>query len=202
LAFEWDEERRDPFGINTKPPELDPYQVRLIMNAVYHEPDAAQVERLLAESPSLVHARSERHSYTPLHLAVFKDHVEIAKLLLAHDADVDARCSHETCTNESKTPLHFAVQQPSADMVALLLEHGADPNATVVAHGEDTGVSALDLATGDSRQVVPYDDRQRAELDAISGLLKEAGATPGRTHRHGRQTPRPDTRVQSDAASP
>ncbi len=49
-------------------------------------------------------------------------HVEVAKLLLEHGADLNAK-------NEGGwTPLHLAALNGRVDIVASLLEHGADPN--------------------------------------------------------------------------
>jgi cytohesin len=49
-------------------------------------------------------------------------HVEVAKLLLEHGADLNAK-------NEGGwTPLHLAALNGRVDIVATLLEHGADPN--------------------------------------------------------------------------
>lgn len=64
--------------------------------------------------------------WTPLHLAVFFGHPELAKALLDRGADVNSRS-----TNPMKnTPLHAAAAGGRADIVELLLKHGADVNAT------------------------------------------------------------------------
>ena len=47
----------------------------------------------------------------------------MAKLLLAHGADVNAR------GNDCKTPLHYAAWHNALKMAKLLLNHGADVNA-------------------------------------------------------------------------
>ncbi|KAF8250934.1 ankyrin, partial [Wilcoxina mikolae CBS 423.85] len=59
--------------------------------------------------------------WTPLHLAALHDHVELARLLLLHGADVNICFS----TFES-TPLHRAF---SPAMASLLIEFGADVQA-------------------------------------------------------------------------
>ena len=56
---------------------------------------------------------------TPLHMAVIRRNVDLAKMLLKNGADANAR------NGDGRTPLHLAVDQ--AEMAALLLTHGADP---------------------------------------------------------------------------
>lgn len=60
---------------------------------------------------------------TPLHIAVANQNLELAKFLLDHGADVNARDA------ESHTPLHFAVNRRDLDMIRLLLDAKADPDA-------------------------------------------------------------------------
>ena len=59
-----------------------------------------------------------------LHIASAKGYIEIAELLIARGADVNAT------TNTNKTPLFFASREGHAHMVAFLLSHGADPLIT------------------------------------------------------------------------
>ena len=60
---------------------------------------------------------------TPLHSAAYFGHPEVAKLLLGHEAQVNAR-------NKAGTrPLHLAALQGHLQMAKLLLEKGADVNA-------------------------------------------------------------------------
>ena len=60
---------------------------------------------------------------TPLHVAARVDHVEMAKLLLAHGANVNEK------DTQGKTPLFAAARKGSREMVELLVAHGADINA-------------------------------------------------------------------------
>jgi ankyrin repeat protein len=59
-----------------------------------------------------------------LHIAATKGYIEIAELLIARGADVNAR------TNTNKTPLFFASREGHSRMVSLLLSRGADPLIT------------------------------------------------------------------------
>lgn len=71
----------------------------------------------------------------PLHSAVAGQHLAIARLLLEHGADANAR------QGEDFTPLHGAAQNGQVEMIRLLLAHGADPQATSA-----SGKAPLDLA--------------------------------------------------------
>jgi ankyrin repeat protein len=59
---------------------------------------------------------------TPLHFAVCRDGITLAKWLIERGADVNARACREM------TPMHWAVKLGQLDMVKLLLEAGAEPH--------------------------------------------------------------------------
>lgn len=69
---------------------------------------------------------------TPLHWAAYEGRRDVAELLLAHHAEVNAR------TKAGETPLHVALGNNHKDAAELLRQHG----------GEDTTVTT---PTGDSR---------------------------------------------------
>ncbi|WP_265021650.1 ankyrin repeat domain-containing protein [Wolbachia endosymbiont (group A) of Icerya purchasi] len=52
-------------------------------------------------------------------LAAMTGNVDIAKVLLKHNADVNAK------NNEEKTALHYAAKYNHQELVELLLAHGA-----------------------------------------------------------------------------
>lgn len=58
----------------------------------------------------------------PLNSAVAGQHLDIARLLLDHGADPNAR------QGEDFAPLHGAAQNGQVEMIQLLLAHGADPH--------------------------------------------------------------------------
>ena len=60
---------------------------------------------------------------TPLHLAVWSNHIEIAKLLLKAGADVEA------INKYGNTPLHSASYNNSIETAKLLIKAGADLDA-------------------------------------------------------------------------
>jgi len=61
--------------------------------------------------------------WTPLHEAAYWGRTEIAKLLLSHGADVNAK------DNFGWTPLHKAAEEGKTEITKVLLSHGADVNA-------------------------------------------------------------------------
>jgi len=95
--------------------------------------DVARVKELLADDPSLVHARDKDQS-TPLHLAAWKDQAEIVELLLDGGADIQA---HNENFHWGTTPLHAAAHGNNPKAVTALLRRGADVNA-LKANGKGT----------------------------------------------------------------
>lgn len=83
------------------------------------------VLELIENDPDLINYTDE-DGYTALHRACYEDNLEIAKVLISHGANVDAR------SGESWTPLHSASNWNAFRCVRLLLENGANVNATTV----------------------------------------------------------------------
>jgi len=86
--------------------------------------NAARVGELLAEDPSLLHARDADGS-TPLHYAAWKGHPEVARLLLERGADVSLPNNN---SHWGGTPLHAAAHANQKAVAELLIAHGADVN--------------------------------------------------------------------------
>ena len=78
------------------------------------------VESLVIKNPQDVRSHYSPGYDTPLHFASKKGHVEVARVLLEHGADVTAR----NCFNQ--TPLNLASARGQAAVVNLLIENGAD----------------------------------------------------------------------------
>jgi hypothetical protein len=85
--------------------------------------DVKTVETLLKAHPDLVSSKEEKFGQTPLHVAAFNNRIDVAKLLLANKADVNAQA------NNGATPLHLAAAKGNKDMVELLLASNANINA-------------------------------------------------------------------------
>ncbi|HZQ51466.1 MAG TPA: ankyrin repeat domain-containing protein [Bryobacteraceae bacterium] len=122
-------------GLN---PKLDVFQACV----------AGETQAVLSEidrDPTLLEKRSS-DGWTPLHLAAFFGHSELATALLDRGAQVDARS-----TNGMKnTPLHAAAAGGHADLVDLLAKRGADPNA----HQEGGWTALHSAAQAGNREMV------------------------------------------------
>lgn len=147
--------------------------------------DRAAVERHLAKDTRSVNAR-DKWGFTPLHGVAGEEHVDMARLLIARGADVNA-ANDEGITPlhlaaypemasvlvaagarigardlRGNTPLHTATEHPEMlDVMERLLDLGADPNAR-----NSAGRTPMDFALN------------AREQDKIA-LLQQHGATPG-----------------------
>jgi ankyrin repeat protein len=81
------------------------------------------VEFLAVEHSQDVDSRRFEDEWTPLHAASAFGHVEVARALIDHGADVTARAI------DGHTPLHEASGKGHIDVVRFLVEHGADVTA-------------------------------------------------------------------------
>ena len=78
---------------------------------------------LIVEHLQDVDARGFDKGETPLHVALRYRHMDIARLLITHRADTDAR------DDENDTPLHRASRKGDVEVVEFLLRHEADKDA-------------------------------------------------------------------------
>ena len=111
----------------------------------------------LDRDPALIAAHST-DGWTPLHLAAFFGHKELAIRLLERGAEVDARSANAM----KNTPLHAATAGRKTELVKLLLDEGADTNAR-----QEGGWTALHAAAqnGD-REIVEMLVAHGADLKA------------------------------------
>jgi len=98
--------------------------------------DLGRVKALVKDNPDLVFS-TDNDGWTALHYAAFNGKKDVAELLLADHADVNAK------DNKGLTPLHFAAGRDHRDVVELLLANNADVNAKA-----NNGATPLDLAGG------------------------------------------------------
>ncbi len=104
------------------------------------------VERL-SDEPALVNAYSH-DGWTALHLASFFGHGDVANLLLARGADVNAR-SKSTRFAKENTPLHAAAANRQVGVAEILIAHGADVNAK-----DGSGFTPLALAANSKNDLM------------------------------------------------
>ncbi|MDX2152821.1 MAG: ankyrin repeat domain-containing protein [Bryobacteraceae bacterium] len=133
--------------------------------------DLAQVRRRLGEAPA---ESFSPDGFTPLGLAAYFGHYEVAVLLLQHGA-------HPATPSNNKlavAPLHSAVENGDPRLVRLLLQHHApvDPveflGATplhAAAVGGKRGIAEILLAHGANRQAVTRDGKTPSQLAAQYG---------------------------------
>ena len=128
-----------------------------------------KVGLLLRDNPNLVYSRNS-FGWTALHSASISNCTDVAKLLLAYKADVDAR------ENENgMTPLHYAAYAGPGyadytDIAKLLLAHGADVNAE-----DDYGYTPLHHAAIHNHPAVA---KLLLTNNADINAKDKAGATP------------------------
>jgi serine/threonine-protein phosphatase 6 regulatory ankyrin repeat subunit B len=114
--------------------------------------NAASVEALLKKHPELVNNR-DADGWTPLQIAADCGKSEVAEILLAAHADVNA------ANPAGYTALHLAVSEGHKGIVALLLTNKVDVNAK-----ENSGMTPLYFATAHKQE-------------EIAELLRKHGAT-------------------------
>ncbi|KAF4690739.1 hypothetical protein FOZ60_016937 [Perkinsus olseni] len=113
-----------------------------------------EVHRLLVVDKSVKPDDYEAYDgSTPFLMACRNGHADIARLLLEHGANIDAR------TEDLSNCLILASAGRSPDTVKLLLEKGVDVN-----YANEDGVTALELAKEHDR-------------NEVANLLRGAGAT-------------------------
>jgi ankyrin repeat protein len=125
--------------------------------------DLERAMALVARDPKLVDAYSG-DGFSPLGLAVFFGHEEIARRLVAAGADVNRPSRNAIRV----APLHSAVESGSLALLDLLLEHGARPDAV-----EFLEATPLHSAAA------------RGNKEMVERLLR-AGADPHRKTRDGK----------------
>ncbi|HEY3380092.1 MAG TPA: ankyrin repeat domain-containing protein [Armatimonadota bacterium] len=114
---------------------------------------------------------------TPLGIAVVRGYVPLAKLLLAHGADVKG-----TLSDERLTLLHLAAFNGQKELVPLLVESGLDVNSASL-----TGFTPLHCAVATKQtEIMSWLLEHGAKVDAViklpavaDGPLKVAATIPG-----------------------
>ena len=123
--------------------------------------DLAKVKTLLQDNPDLVFSKDDMGA-TPLHYAAGHGHRDVAELLLASKAEVNAK------DNDGWTPLHYAAYQGHKDLAELLLANKAEVNA----HGNN-GSTPLHYAAANGYGDVAELLRQHGGQD-VSAVMPPA----------------------------
>ena len=134
--------------------------------------DVAKVKQLLAAKPELVNERGGSLETTPLHRAAVLGNKEIAAMLLALKADVNAldRCH--------LTPLHKAAYAGKKEIAELLLANGADVDGLWGRDGSRVSSTPLLYAVdSDDVEMVELLLAHKATVNAPSRSFKK-GWTP------------------------
>jgi ankyrin repeat protein len=146
----------------------------------------SEVLERIDHDAALLEAHS-RDGWTPLHLAAFFGHAELAKGLLNRGAKLDERSTNQM----QNTALHAAAAGGRIELIRLLLENGADANArqhggwTALHTAAQTGNrEMLELLLAHRAHVHARADNNQTPLDMaliygrqeIADLLERQGA--------------------------
>jgi hypothetical protein len=162
-AKKWLSERPDPGS--TMSPEITPDGRG---DGSLHEAalngKLEKAKALLKANPGLVFSQASYANQTPLHLASEYGHKDVAELLLANKADVEAKA------HGGWTPLLQAVFGGHKDLVELLVANKADVNVR-----EDAGRTPLQVAAeNDYTEIAAFLLARKADVNA----KERDGATP------------------------
>ncbi len=102
----------------SKPPESPQYAT---IDESIARGDLADVKLHVAAKPKSVNT-GKRPNMAPLHMAILRQHTDIALYLIENGADVNA------VDGGSRTPLHLCVDRDLPAVATALLEQGAKPN--------------------------------------------------------------------------
>jgi ankyrin repeat protein len=138
---------------------------------------------------------SDNTGGTPLHWAADRGTVDIARLLLAKGAKVDATMRSEKVVarpagriskgGPGQTPLHIAARRgDNASLLALLLAAGADPNKATTGPARDRDFQT-DLGTVPPGTTPLHFASLIGDPDAVRALL-DGGADPNRRDAEGK----------------
>ncbi|TRM57342.1 ankyrin repeat-containing domain protein [Schizophyllum amplum] len=103
----------------------------------------------------------------PIHLATMNGHLEVARLLIDHGADVDAS------DEDGRTPLHGAAGNCEEQTIRLLIDLCCDVNAQ-----SRNGETPLDAVGSDF-----FASDDLALRERIRQMLRQAGATESSARR-------------------
>ncbi|KAH0579595.1 hypothetical protein H2248_002446 [Termitomyces sp. 'cryptogamus'] len=140
------------------------------LHSAVWEKNSDTVRHLLEENAD-GNAAEDHHGKTPLHIAALHGHLDIAELLLNHNADVHARNS------QVQTPLYLVAWFGHLNLVQYLFKHNADIHARALCGYLDIVELLLnhnaDVNARDQWERTPlHVAAWRGRLDIVQFLLK------------------------------
>jgi ankyrin repeat protein len=146
---------------------------RQVLAGGIHDPirinDLKAVKTLVARDPGVIQSRGE-DGVTPLHEAVRYGDAEMVKFLIAHGADVKARCYN------AFTPLHLT---DDAGIARILIRNGADPKSsswvgTVLDNAvRDENLEVIDVLLEAGETLTFEQLVELGRTDRVAKMLKE-----------------------------
>ena len=85
-------------------------------------PESLKDDKILKRFIKSLISQQNNAGYAPLHVAAFRNNIELIKLLIAKEAFIN------TTNKAGDTPLHVAVRGGNIEIIKLLIEKGADIN--------------------------------------------------------------------------
>jgi ankyrin repeat protein len=133
------------------------------------------VARLLIEKGAKLDDQANLTNHTPLLRAAKDDRLDVARVLVEHKANVNAK----DCVKV--TPLHYACQNGDLAMARLLIEHGAD-----VLAADSDGATPVWYAAGGANDDNPPEKQHAAVMELLvkHGVPLSAKNDEGKTLLH------------------
>ena len=133
---------------------------------------------LTIQQPGVVNLVHPIFKFSPLHLAAYQGHFEVAEFLVDQGAQINLRQERSMISRvHGYTPFHLACRQGHGELAEFLLQRGADPSLQVITEEEPTilkkAVSSGDAAT--VRSVLT----SRAVRDTIDNNYGQFGTALG-----------------------